>query len=35
VVLQASCTVAGNLALAAATFHLLRLQRRSAIEPRA
>ncbi|MCS5690718.1 DUF2499 domain-containing protein [Cyanobium sp. FGCU-6] len=35
VVLQAGCTVAGNLALAAATFHLLRLQRRSAAEPQA
>jgi polyferredoxin len=35
VVLQAGSTVAGNVAVAAATFHLLRLQRRSALEPRA
>jgi hypothetical protein len=35
VVLQAGSTVAGNVAVAAATFHLLRLQRRSAVEPRA
>jgi len=35
VVLQAGSTVAGNVAVAAATFHLLRLQRLSAVEPRA
>jgi polyferredoxin len=35
VVLQAGSTVAGNVAVAAAAFHLLRLQRRSAVEPRA
>jgi len=35
VVLQAGFTVAGNVAVAAAAFHLLRLQRRGAVEPRA
>ena len=35
VVLQAGSTVVGNVTVAAATFHLLRLQRRTAVEPRA